>query len=220
MTGKELEQIYNEAYKAVYWTAMAFMKNPKLCAREILAGSRVDLQNLTLVDEERNLDDSAGLKRCGLEGVRCGVACKAGIGLRNNQLYERGGLYVKYVTLIGNDLTHHLFLNELEAVGKLVAVQRQHIEGLHVHEVIQISVVVGVLHFLSLDVCILKLIRGVEGSFGYGTRDHVLDLGTNESCTLTGLYVLELDNLKYRTVHIERNAVLKIACYYHFYFPP
>ena len=27
MTGKELEQIYNEAYKAVYWTAMAFMKN-------------------------------------------------------------------------------------------------------------------------------------------------------------------------------------------------
>ena len=27
MTGKELEQIYNEAYKAVYWTAMALMKN-------------------------------------------------------------------------------------------------------------------------------------------------------------------------------------------------
>ena len=27
MTGKELEQVYNEAYKAVYWTAMAFMKN-------------------------------------------------------------------------------------------------------------------------------------------------------------------------------------------------
>ena len=27
MTGKELEQIYNEAYKAVYWTAMALLKN-------------------------------------------------------------------------------------------------------------------------------------------------------------------------------------------------
>ncbi len=27
MTGKELEQIYNEAYKAVYWTAMAILKN-------------------------------------------------------------------------------------------------------------------------------------------------------------------------------------------------
>ena len=27
MTRKELEQIYNEAYKAVYWTAMALMKN-------------------------------------------------------------------------------------------------------------------------------------------------------------------------------------------------
>ncbi len=27
MTGKELEQIYQEAYKAVYWTAMALLKN-------------------------------------------------------------------------------------------------------------------------------------------------------------------------------------------------
>ncbi|MBQ3890629.1 MAG: sigma-70 family RNA polymerase sigma factor [Lachnospiraceae bacterium] len=27
MTGKELEKIYNEAYKAVYWTAMALLKN-------------------------------------------------------------------------------------------------------------------------------------------------------------------------------------------------
>ena len=27
MTGKELEQIYNKAYKAVYWTAMQFLRN-------------------------------------------------------------------------------------------------------------------------------------------------------------------------------------------------
>ena len=27
MTDRELEQIYNEAYKAVYWTAMALLKN-------------------------------------------------------------------------------------------------------------------------------------------------------------------------------------------------
>lgn len=27
MTAKELEKIYNEAYKAVYWTAMALLKN-------------------------------------------------------------------------------------------------------------------------------------------------------------------------------------------------
>lgn len=27
MTEKELEKIYNEAYKPVYWTAMQFLKN-------------------------------------------------------------------------------------------------------------------------------------------------------------------------------------------------
>lgn len=27
MTDKELEKIYNEAYRAVYWTAMSFLKN-------------------------------------------------------------------------------------------------------------------------------------------------------------------------------------------------
>ncbi len=27
MTGRELEQLYNEAYKPVYWTAMQLLKN-------------------------------------------------------------------------------------------------------------------------------------------------------------------------------------------------
>ena len=27
MTDKELEKIYNEAYKAVYWTAMSLLRN-------------------------------------------------------------------------------------------------------------------------------------------------------------------------------------------------
>ena len=54
---------------------------PRLCAGEILAGSGVDLDDLANLDEEGNLDLSAGLNGCGLEGVGCSVACEAGVGI-------------------------------------------------------------------------------------------------------------------------------------------
>ena len=59
-----------------------------------------------------------------------------------------------------------------------------------------------------------------EGLLDNTTSDNVLYLGANESRALTGLNVLELDNLIYVTVHFKCNTVLKIAGYYHSFIPP
>lgn len=33
MTDKELEKIYNEAYRAVYWTAFSLLKTPRIISQ-------------------------------------------------------------------------------------------------------------------------------------------------------------------------------------------
>ena len=91
---------------------------------------------------------------------------------------------------------------------------------LGVHEVVQVTVIVGVLHILALDVRVLEFIGGVKGALGHCARHDVLHLGTDESCALSGLDVLELDDLIHVTVHVERQTVSEIACYYHYFIPP
>ena len=44
-----------------------------------------------------------------------------------------------------------------------------------------------------------------------------LQLGADESRALAGLYMLELNDLKHVAVHLKRNAVFEISCYYHKY---
>jgi hypothetical protein len=81
---------------------------------------------------------------------------------------------------------------------------------------VQIAIVVRILHILSLDISILKLVGGAEGLFDDRARDHVLQLCTNESRTLTGLYVLELNDLQNVALSVVKsNAVFEIASYYH-----
>ena len=189
-----------------------------LCALQILAGSGVNTNHVALVDEERHTDHSTGLQSRVLGGTGSGITAHAGFTIRDLKLYEHRGLYCEYLILVGVDLAGHFFLDKLQAVTDDVFSKRNLLKGLGVHEVIQIAVVVEILHFLPVDTCILILIGGGEGLFHNGTGDDVAQLGTNERCTLTRLYVLEFDDLHNLTVHIERDTVFEIACYYHICF--
>ena len=187
---------------------------------EILAGSGVDTDLGADIDEERNLDGRAGLESSGLGCALCGVALEAGLGVGYFKLNEKRRLNVEYVALVGNDLAHFVLLNKLEVVAENLCVDRKLFEALHIHEVVKVAVVVEVLHFLSLNDRVLKLIGGVEGTLGYSACDNVLHLGSYERRTLTGLNMLELNYLKNLSVHFKSDTVLKISGYYHFKNPP
>ena len=134
-----------------------------LCSGQIFACPGVDLQHVADVDEQRHPDNGAGFKRCRLEGVGCGVAGKTGIGVGNGKLHECGRLDLEDIALVGGDFAHHLFFDELERISDLVVCDQGLFPGFGIHEVIQISVVVGVLEILSFDISVLKLVRGGEG---------------------------------------------------------
>ena len=53
MTDKELEQIYNEAYKAVYWTAFSLLKN-EADAEDIVQDTFV-----TLIESYDSINDKS-----------------------------------------------------------------------------------------------------------------------------------------------------------------
>ena len=68
---------------------------------------------------------------------------------------------------------------------------------------------------------VLKLSCGVEGSLTGSTGNNISVLGSNEGCALTGLYVLEFNDLQNVALAvIKSNTVLKIAGYYHRLVPP
>ena len=195
----------------------AIRKNraPHSSSFEILSGSGVDADNIALVDEERNLDLGSGLDGRRLGRTGRGIAADAGLGSGNLKSNEHGRLDGKYVSVVGSDLAHVVLLHELEVCGELVGVERKLLEGLHVHEVVEIAVVVEILHLAAVDARVLEFVGGVEGRFGDRTGDHVLELGANECCTLARLNVLEFDDLHDLSVHVEGYTVFEIACYYH-----
>ena len=51
----------------------------------------------------------------------------------------------------------------------------------------------------------------VEGGLGHGAGHYVLHLNADESSTLAGLYMLELNDLHDLAVHVEGNAISKIT---------
>ncbi len=71
-------------------------------AGQVLAGTGINLDALALVDEQRHLNDSAGLQRRGLQGVGRGIAGKAGFGGDDLQLDECGGPTRQNASLVGS----------------------------------------------------------------------------------------------------------------------
>ena len=60
-----------------------------LAAAQILTGTGVDLDALTLLDKDRNLNNSTGLNGSGLEYVSSSVALNARLGLSDLELNEQ-----------------------------------------------------------------------------------------------------------------------------------
>ncbi len=185
---------------------------------EIFACSCVDAENFAVLDEERNLNGSACFESSGLLCALSRIALETGFNLGNLKLYEHRRLNAEYISLIGNDLAHHFFLYELEVVGKKILGNGNHIVRFHIHEVVEIAVIVGILHISSVNDSGRELVCRAECLFDNSTGNDISQLCADESRALAGLYMLKLDNLHYIPVHFKCNTVfLKIACDNHFF---
>ena len=122
-----------------------------LYSGQIFTGSGVDLDDIAFVYEQRYINLCAGLNGSRLICASSGIALEARLGLSNCQLYEQRGLHCEYAAVMRTDLADFILFYELQSIADCILIQRDLVIGFHIHESIQIAVVVQVLHISSLD---------------------------------------------------------------------
>ena len=180
-------------------------------AGDVVAAARVDLDAVADLDEQRHLDDLAGLERGRLAGARHAVTLHAGLGLGDLELdrgrdLDRDDLALEERDLGGHALDH--------VVGGVAERDRRHVHLLVrvvVHEHVVVAVAVEELHLLAVDDRLLDPDAGVEGAVEDVAVLQVAQLGAHERAALAGLDVLELDDLEQAVVELERDPGLQVV---------
>src|SRR5437667_35506 len=146
-------------------------------AGQILVVTAVDPDHLTLLDKERNLHRGAGLQRGRLGGAGGGVAAHARIGPGDGELDEVRPLHEDPPVVVHQALARHPVLQVLELI-RADDVLRQHhvVEGLLVHEVIEVAVAVGKLDRPPQEPRVGDALTGVVGALDDRPRADVLEL--------------------------------------------
>ena len=121
----------------------------------------------------------------------------------------------KLSDLKGKNLAVHILLDKLEVIAQNALVDRNLLKGLGIHEIVQVSVAIQILHVLALYKSGWIFIVRVEGLFRDGACDDVANLGADESSAFAGFHVLKLDDGNYVAIHLKRHAISKISCRYH-----
>ena len=106
------------------------------------------------------------------------------------------------------------FLEELDAIDDSFG-DGDLLEGLRVHEVQTHLVLVEVLIGTTLDAHFFDLHPAIPCLIEHATRSDVLELGANESGTLTGLYVEEFDDEVVLPIDVEAHTITEVCCSSH-----
>jgi hypothetical protein len=178
---------------------------------QVLAVAGVHLDLLAGGDEQRDLDLGAGLHGRGLGAAGGAVALQAGLGVGDDHLDGGRQLDVQRHAVVRG---HHR-LGALQQVVRVladgVAGDVHLVVGVEVHEHEVAALLVEVLHRALVDVRGVDLDAGVERLVHDLAGQHVLELGPNEGRALTGLDVLEFDDVPQLAVQVERHAVLEVV---------
>ena len=84
----------------------------------------IDLNALTLLDKDRNLNNSTGLNGSGLEYVSSSVALNARLGLSDLELNEQRRLNRKNAALVGRTLTFSFSFTKRKSSPRVSALIR------------------------------------------------------------------------------------------------
>ena len=81
---------------------MDFSYKPELNSGQILTGSGVDLDLVSGLNEQRNVNNCTSLNGCRLGSTCCGITFEARLSICDLKLYKQRSLYCEYVTVVRN----------------------------------------------------------------------------------------------------------------------
>ena len=145
-------------------------------------------------------------------GTGSGITLESGLSLCDLQFYEQRRLNGEYAAIVRADLAHLVLFYELQCIAYGLSIQCNLIVSLGIHEVVQITIFIQILHILSINTRLRALLSRTEGLLNYTATLDVLQLGSNESCALSRLNMLEFDNLVNIVIILNGNTISEITC--------
>lgn len=190
----------------------------------IFAGTGIDADLVTGIDEQRDADRCACIYDSGFEGVsRSGIALHSGFGICHLHVDDRGEFGGEDLFLFG--VEHHL--DDL-AVGHEVVVVDEVLVDVYLlecfgmHEVSAEVVLISELVGASFNAHLFDfLAHRRECIFDDATVFEVFEFGTDESGSFSGFAVLEIDYQISFAIHFDAHAdfdVRSIYCHNCLYF--
>ena len=155
---------------------MDFPYKPELNSGQILTGSGVDLDLVSGLNEQRNVNNCTSLNGCRFGSTCCGITFEARLSICDLKLYKQRSLYCKYIAVVRTYLYHLVLLNELQRITDGLIVQSDLIVVLCIHEVVQISVIVQILHLYAVNSCSREFLRRTEGLLYNTAVDDIFNL--------------------------------------------
>src|SRR5690606_20053335 len=182
-----------------------------LHAGDVLAGAGVDADDLVLGHEQRHADHGAGLQGGRLAAGAGGVALHARVGLDDAQLDEVRRRDLDRVAVPQGDHAVLLALKPLGGVADAGLVGLDLLEGLLLHEVPVLAVVVQVLHVGIDDVRGLDRVGRLHGDFLHAAGADLAVLHAGEGLALARLDVLGVGDDRGLVVDQDLHPVLDVV---------
>src|ERR1700684_1017929 len=133
-----------------------------LHAPDVPPVARVDANHVARVDEQRYVHGRAGLELRGLGGAGGRIALEPGIGLLDAELDVRRKVRADRRAVVELHGDPHAVLEEVGRVADDLALQRDVLVRLVVHEMVAVGVVVQHLHVAVVDGRALELLARAE----------------------------------------------------------
>ena len=191
--------------------AMRYVHRLLLCASQIAAVACVNLNQVALVDEQRNAHLNASLQCGGFQGVGSGVALDAGLRMCDTQDGLHGHFCIEDGTVGGvRNHFHDIALLHILMTDYELVVNGNLLEGLLIHEDTTRLVFIKILIGTTLDDYVFQFLTDVEATLQYATVGNVLHLDDHNCVTLTWLAVLKIDAHPNAAVHTNGGAFLNV----------
>src|SRR5665213_648236 len=188
------------------WTPSSLTLGPG----HVFTGTRVDLDEFTGSDEQRDLHDESSLESRGLSCARYTVSLDTGLGLGDRQLDRRGQFHSNDLVVVQDQ---HRLASLFEIFGRLAKALGGHrhlVVGRLVHEDVVVAVAVQVLRVALVHHRLLQAFVRPVRALDDGPGTGVAQLGAHERATLARLDVLELDHREEPVVELYGDAVLNV----------
>ena len=180
-------------------------------ASQVATIASIDLDNLTLIDEQWYTNDCSCLKCCRLSCIRCSVTLYTWLTVSDSKRCLNRHFCKKDCAIrgISNNLNNVTFFHIVRTCN-LVLRDRNLLKSFLIHEDVTSCILIKVLIWATFNAYILELETYLECALKYSTISNILQFGNHDGVTFTWLTMLEVDTSPNLAIKTDASSNLNL----------